>query len=94
VWLNEETVVWGFGFFANDQFCSFFLAQFDIVGNSIELKFGDLRTLVGILVKWISNFILLGIFSEFLGKLILDLLMDIYPGRSTTHLSLIIKPNN
>ena len=90
--LDEETVVGGFGFFADQEFCPFLFAEFDIVVHFIELDFGDLGTLVGIFVEWVSNFVRFSEFCEFLGEFIFDRFMDVNSCGRTTHLSLIVEP--
>jgi len=90
---DEESIVTGPGFLANEKFGTFLLAKFDIIVDSVELDFGNLWALVGILVEGVAHFIRLSEFGERLGEFLLDRFMDINPRRRTTNLSLIVKPN-
>jgi len=92
VGLDEETVVGGFGFFADQEFCALLFAEFDVVVDFIELDFGDLGTLVGIFVEWVSHFVRFSEFCEFLGEFIFDRFMDVNSCSRTTDLSLIVEP--
>jgi hypothetical protein len=92
VGLDEETVVGGFGFFADQEFSTFLFAEFDVVVDFIELDFGDLGALVGVFVEWVSHFVRFRKFCEFLGEFIFDRFMDVNSCGRTTDLSLIVEP--
>ena len=90
--LDEKSVVGRLGFFSDQKFCTFLLAEFDVIVYFIELDFRDLGSLVGVFVEGIAYFVGLSEFCEFFGEFILDRFMDINSRGRTTDLSLVVEP--
>lgn len=85
--LNEVSFL-SVTFTAEGDVGTFVLTGFDVVHDTSELEFRNLRTLDGGSLEWITDFIVLGAFGEFLDEFIVDAFLDVNSRTSTAALTL------
>jgi len=74
-------------FTTEDDLGSLVFAGFDIIHDTRELKFRDLRTLDGGCLEWIADLVLLCAFSESLDKFVVNAFLHIYSRTSAAALT-------
>ena len=92
--LDKVSVISGRRILPNDELGTVFLAELNIFRHSVELEFGNLRTLICVFVKRVADFIAKRILCKSLDEFILNRFMDVNSSRGTTDLSLIIEPRS
>ena len=74
-------------FTAESDFRTLVLARLDVVHDTGELEFGDLRALDGIAFEWVSDDVFLCAGSKFLDEFVVDLFLDVNTRSSTATLT-------
>jgi len=90
--LDKVSVISGRRILPNDELGTVFFAKLNIFHHFVELEFGNLRTLIRVFVKGVTNFVAKRIICERLGEFIFNRFMHVNSSRGRTDLSLIIEP--